>query len=46
MRGWVRSGHLGELTRIAERELHEAVLSCTRLRRQLMLAEPPTWSIH
>lgn len=42
----VSFGHLRELTRIAERELHEAVLSCTRLRRQLMLAVPPTWSVH
>ena len=39
-------GHLGELTRIAERELHEAVLSCTRARRHLMQAVPPTWSVH
>ena len=42
----VSFGHLRELTRIAERELHEAVLSCTRLRRQLMLAVPPTWPVH
>jgi hypothetical protein len=39
-------GHFQELTRIAERELDEAVLSCTGLRRQLMLTEPPIWSIH
>jgi hypothetical protein len=31
-------GHFRELTRIAEHELHEAVLSCTRARRQTMQA--------
>ena len=30
----VTLGHFRELTRIAELELHEAVLSCTRSRRQ------------
>jgi hypothetical protein len=33
--------HFRELTRIAEHEIHEAVLSCTRARRQ-MLASLPT----
>lgn len=33
--------HLRELTRIMETEIHEAVLSCTRARRQ-MLAGIPT----
>lgn len=32
----VTIGHLRELTRIAEHEIHEAVLSCARARRQLM----------
>jgi hypothetical protein len=31
-------GHFRELTRIAEHEIHEAVLSCTRARRQTMQA--------
>lgn len=33
-------GHFRELTRIAEHEMHEAVLSCTRARRQMMRALP------
>ncbi len=33
-------GHFRELTRIAEHEMHEAVLSCTRARRQMMAALP------
>ena len=37
----VTIGHFRELTRIAEHEIHEAVLSCTRARRQ-MLASLPT----
>jgi hypothetical protein len=28
--------HLRELTRIMESEIHEAVLSCTRARRQML----------
>lgn len=32
----VTISHLRELTRIAEHEIHEAVLSCVRARRQLM----------
>ncbi len=32
----VTLGHFRELTRIAEHEMHEAVLSCTRARRQMM----------
>ena len=31
-------GHFREITRIAAHEMHEAVLSCTRARRQLMQA--------
>jgi hypothetical protein len=38
----VTLGHFRELTRIAEHELHEAVLSCTRARRQMMQALPIT----
>ena len=34
----VTLGHFRELTRIAEHELHEAVLSCSRARRQLLQA--------
>ena len=34
----VTLGHFRELTRIAEHEMHEAVLSCTRARRQMMQA--------
>lgn len=34
----VTLGHFRELTRIAEHEIHEAVLSCTRARRQTMRA--------
>jgi hypothetical protein len=34
----VTLGHFRELTRIAEHEIHEAVLSCTRARRQTMQA--------
>ena len=37
----VTIGHFRELTRVAEHEIHEAVLSCTRARRQ-MLASLPT----
>lgn len=37
----VTFGHFRELTRIAEHEMHEAVLACTRARRQ-MLASLPT----
>jgi hypothetical protein len=37
----VTIGHFRELTRVAEHEIHEAVLSCTRARWQ-MLASPPT----
>ena len=33
-------GHFRELTRIAEHEMHEAVLSCTRARRQMLAALP------
>ena len=32
----VTIGHFRELTRIAEHEMHEAVLSCTRARRQII----------
>lgn len=38
-------GHLREMTRIMETEMHEAVLSCTRARRQMpegVLTEKPT----
>jgi hypothetical protein len=38
----VTLGHFRELTRIAEHEMHEAVLSCTRARRQMMQALPAT----
>ena len=34
--------HLRELTKIAEHEMHEAVLSCTRARRQLLESLPTT----
>jgi len=33
-------GHFRELTRISEHEMHEAVLSCTRARRQMLAALP------
>ena len=33
-------GNFRELTRIAEHEMHEAVLSCTRARRQMLAALP------
>jgi hypothetical protein len=33
-------GHFREITRIAEHEIHEAVLSCTRARRQTLRALP------
>jgi hypothetical protein len=33
-------GHLRELTRIAEHEMHELVLSCTRARRQMLRTMP------
>ena len=36
----VTIGHFRELTRIAEHEMHEAVLSCTRARRQTLAALP------
>jgi len=32
--------HVGELTRIMETEIHEAVLSCTRARRQMLQGVP------
>ena len=32
--------HFRELTRIAEHEIHEAVLSCTRARRQMLVSLP------
>ena len=32
--------HLRELTRIMETEIHEAVLSCTRARRQMLEGTP------
>ena len=36
----VTIGHFRELTRIAEHEIHEAVLSCTRARRQMLASLP------
>ncbi len=33
-------GHFREMTRIAEHEMHEAVLSCSRARRQMLAALP------
>jgi hypothetical protein len=33
-------GRFREVTRIAEHEMHEAVLSCTRARRQMLAALP------
>jgi hypothetical protein len=33
-------GHFREITRIAEHEIHETVLSCTRARRQMLQALP------
>ena len=33
-------GHLREFTRIAEHEMHELVLSCTRARRQMLRMMP------
>ncbi|MDA8250010.1 MAG: hypothetical protein M0Z28_12650 [Rhodospirillales bacterium] len=36
----VTLGHFRELTRIAEHEMHETVLSCTRARRQMLAALP------
>jgi hypothetical protein len=36
----VSLGQFRELTRIAEHEMHEAVLSCTRARRQMVQALP------
>ena len=33
--------NLREVTRIAEREIHEVVLACTRARREAMAAFPP-----
>ena len=36
----VTLGHFRELTRISEHEMHEAVLSCTRARRQRLAARP------
>ena len=38
----VTLGHFREITRIAEHEMHEAVLSCTRARRQMMQAASAT----
>jgi hypothetical protein len=38
----VTLGHLREFTRIAEHEMHELVLSCTRARRQMLRALPAT----
>ncbi len=35
-------GQFRELTRIAEHEMHEAVLSCTRARRQMLRTAPAT----
>ena len=31
---------IGELSKIAEHEIHEVVLSCTRARRQMLAAMP------
>jgi hypothetical protein len=36
----VTLGHLREFTRIAEHEMHELVLSCTRARRQMLRSLP------
>jgi hypothetical protein len=36
----VMLGHFRKLTRIAEHEMHEAVLACTRARRQMLTALP------
>ena len=36
----VTLSHFREMTRIAEHEMHEAVLSCTRARRQMLAALP------
>jgi hypothetical protein len=36
----VTLGHFREMTRIAEHEMHEAVLSCSRARRQMLAALP------
>ena len=33
-------GNVHELTRISERKIHEAVLSCTRARRQTLRSLP------
>jgi len=41
----VTLGHFRELTRIAEHEMHEAVLSCTRARRQMLQAPPAQWPL-
>jgi len=38
----VTLGHLREFTRIAEHEMHELVLSCTRARRQILRMMPAT----
>ena len=38
--------HVRELTKIGEREIHEAVLSCTRARRQLLNSLPTTKPTH
>ena len=35
-------GHMREMTRIAEHEIHEVVLSCTRARRQFLASLPAT----
>ena len=34
--------HIRELTKVCEREIHEAVLSCTRARRQMLDSVPTT----
>ncbi len=41
----VTLGHFREMTRIAEHEMHEAVLSCTRARRQMLAALPASRSV-
>jgi hypothetical protein len=38
----VTLSHFRDLTRVAEHEMHETVLSCTRARRQMMKALPRT----
>ncbi len=41
----VTLGHFREITRIAEHEIQEAVLSCTRARRQMLRARPATKAV-